>query len=228
MAEEFYPKFYASMGDVLYNDAKGFELLLQSDYFKKEFTDIRAYLLLSSETKKLGYKIDSKNRSPERIEYVKALRFLNLQNTLISAKISRRLEVLFKQSQYDYLSTLRNNRALCVKESTVLTRALERKNEIPNRNSSIDINTLFYKYKKELLKAREDENSSECLNDLTALYHYFIEIKVAQEEYNCKDFDEAYEQMRGYYHAIKMNCTKGDDIDQADIVYKSYLSKRCY
>lgn len=231
IAEELYPKFYASMGDVLYEDAKGFERLIQSDYFKKEYIDIHTYLLLSSETKKLGYKIDIESTSPERIKYVKALRFLNLQNSEICTKISRRIELLFKQSQYDFLSSLRDNSALCIQSSAIIKTAIELNAEQTNSSDRIstfsNVQTAFNDYKKELLKARENENASECLNDLTALYHYFIAIEIAQENYSCKDFDEAYEQMNRYYHAVGLSCIKEENLNRASLVHKSYISKRC-
>jgi len=231
IAEEHYPKFYASMGDVLYDDAKGFEFLMQSEHFKKEYIDIHVYLLLSSETEKLGHKIDDKSTSLERIEYVKALRLLNLQNGEICIKISRRLELLFKQSQYDFLSSLRENSALCIQKSNIIQRATELTLELPSSSDNIasfsNVQTIFNEYKKQLLQARENESASECLNNLTALYHYFIEIEIAQENYNCKDFDAAYEQMNGYYHAVELSCIKEDDLNKAGLIHRSYVTKRC-
>jgi single-stranded DNA-specific DHH superfamily exonuclease len=242
MAEEVFPRFYAFMGDPLYLNAKGYRVLLQSAYFQDEYDAIERYLLLSDQSKQAGFKIDAKSNSSERINYMNDLRFLKMQDDLLASQLLARLQALFKEKHYDYLRTLQNNAAIKIAQAKVVTSsvalsreelhheiAFTKMSEAQSVPELVKMQTRFNAYKKELLDAREAGNASECLNDMTALYHYFISIEMANDQKQCQKADEAHEQMKEYLYSMSLTCKERDTHETSKVkaMAHRYDTRRC-
>jgi len=241
-AEEEYPKFYASMGDPLYRNAKGYRALLESEYFQDEHDAIRSFVLLSEQTRHNGLAMDTTSSSAERINYMDDLRYLKIRDEALATKLQWRLEKLFKAGKYRYLSSLQNSSADTIKNAKVVKTsiALLRPKQNPNASEVLQSETeevsdfvtiqrRFNAYKKALLRSREEGNATACLNDITALYHFFLRIEMANDQKNCYRADEAYEQMKGYLHQILFTCKdeKMTDVMEAKATSQRYDIRNC-
>jgi hypothetical protein len=232
MADDSYPRLYALIGDKIYENAQGLRVLSKSENFIDEKSEIEEFISKSENLKELGYRLDRENSSTMRSKYIHRLRLLEQIDDEIMSKILLRLEILFKDKNYKYLASLYENRSFDIRESYVVKTAysLTQKQSDVSKEL-IDFTKLqntFNNYKSQLLKAREDENASECLNDITALYHYFVELELSVQQNNCSEFDDLYKQMSVYLNEIGLTC-KDDSklIMEANMIVKRYEKSSC-
>lgn len=232
IASDSFPRFYSSMGNPLYENTEGFQVLMQSKYFKHEYAQIDKHIVSSNTIQAYGHRIDIESTSTQRIDYMSELRLLKKSNDALLKRILARLELLFKKKKYQFLASLHTNKARDIRESRAVKAsfALSPENEelSDEELKFVNLQTSFNTYKKELLKARMDNSATSCLNDVTALYHYFLEIQSLLDQKKCHQFITSYKQMLVYLHSLSRTCPyDNEDVIKAKEIAKQYNTELC-
>ncbi len=232
MADEEFPKLYSMIGDKIYENAQGFTTLVDNENFKNEDKELRYFINKSQKLKELGYKADLQNTTKLRTKYIKELRSLQKLNIELTNKIVTHLQELFKDKKYLYLASLHKNRASDIRKSNVVKTAFALTTDKKNISDDVlylsKLQSSFNTYKSQLLQARDAQNATECMNDITALYHYFIELELSVENDTCKGFYESYKQMNIYLKEIKVTCNnKSEYIKESELIANRYRKSIC-
>ena len=84
------PLSFATLGDVVYNDAKKFDEIKELEAMHDIRVAINNYVKLSDDTKKLGFSVDNKDKGADAKSYLKSLRKLSAAHDVIDVKIQKR------------------------------------------------------------------------------------------------------------------------------------------
>jgi hypothetical protein len=223
--EREFPRFFASMGDPLYTQTKGYDILMQSEHFEDIYSEMGEFIILSHKTQTKGHSIDKNSTSTQRIEYMNLLRALKDQDEMLKPKIIKILDRLFHEKRYAYLSSLRENPSDTVRNSQSVKASVMINDgvEIDMQNSATTyLQITFERYKKQLLQAREAQEDTECLNDLTALYHHFISLEKAKESEDIEKSREIHNYLKPYMKSLRVTCKSTEDIQKAEEIAKRY------
>ena len=84
------PLSFATLGDVVYNDAKKFEEIKELEAMHDIRIAISNYVKLANDTKKLGFSVDNKDKGANAKSYLKSLRKLSAAHDVIDIKVQKR------------------------------------------------------------------------------------------------------------------------------------------
>ncbi len=208
LADDTYPQIYSAIGDKVYECSDGFRPLSRSDNFLQMRLKLENFIAQSDKIEAMGFSLSVDNSSAKRIEYIKKLRHLDGICDELLAEVLTHLQKLFKEGSYTYLASLHVNKISAIRESKIVKISQEvikkDDNSSNSRDSFTQIHRKFIEFKRELLQDREDENATECLNDITAVYYYLRELSLKGKE--CNNCDYLYAHMKMYYNSARLTC----------------------
>ena len=103
------PQVYKSLGDTIYNNTKNIQNLKNIDEYVDFKFKIDGYLLDVSNTKKLGYDIESGINTNKKSIYLKKLRDLSKENKYFLKSANKRFDLSIKTKNSSLFSSLVNS-----------------------------------------------------------------------------------------------------------------------
>ena len=100
------PLSFATLGDVVYNDAKKFNEIKKLEAMHDIRTAINNYVKLANSTKKLGFSIDNKEKNADAKSYLKSLRVLSAKHDIIDLQIQKRFNEAMSDEDSHTVNTM--------------------------------------------------------------------------------------------------------------------------
>lgn len=201
-----YPLLYSSIGDDMYIAAEGYRPLLKMQSFKQSHKIIYDYTVKAEKLRKEGLALDAKNTQQDRKNYITALRKLSLQKQEIDTVLLRIIrELRMQHSEADLIQFSKNpylplrNAARHASSQSVVSEELN--------TSETDMLSSFLALKEELTQARRANTPlAECLNDVTAINYWIVEVeKLRDEQEWCRAY-AASEQIVNFERLARKHC----------------------
>lgn len=206
-ARNGYPLLYGSIGDDLYTAAQGYRALLTMHSFKPAHKSIVDYTAKADGLRKEGLVLDSNSSTrQERKNYIAALRKLSLQKQEIDTMLLRIIGELRMQHRDAELVWLGKNPYPLLRNAALHTSSQSVAANDLNR-SEINLQRSFLVLKEELVKARSENSPlAECLNDVTAINYWIIEVEKLRDEQAWCSAYAASEQIVNFERSARKHC----------------------
>jgi len=104
-----YPKSYAALGDVIYNNISKIESLKQIDFYKPYINDINKYADKVYKAKIQGYELEKVATLKAKEGYLNRLRTLSKTNDYFLRSINNEYVESMKNNKYELFSQIINN-----------------------------------------------------------------------------------------------------------------------
>lgn len=216
IAQEAYPKVYASVGDDLYAAADGYALLLDLDDLKRLHRDIKAYTTEAQRLTVTGSALDERSGAREYDRYLAELRRLSKQRQALDARYLRMVhELKVRQIEVDLIA-LRQNPYAFISEAAQLSTTPGSEDAERIETSAMNMQASLDALRTQLMKVREEGNvtMTGCLNDVTAINYWIVQTqKLRMEEAWCEayratghivDFERAAKRSCGVEHPLSI------------------------
>jgi len=100
------PLSFATLGDVVYNDAKKFDEIKELEAMHDIRVAINNYIKLANDTKKLGFSVDNKEKGVDAKGYLKRLRTLSAEHDVIITQVRKRFSEAMSDEDSHTVNTM--------------------------------------------------------------------------------------------------------------------------